>query len=367
MSPGTTGLDYRHRAIRLCAVMLIASACGKEQNGAVRRTVQDSAVRASPAQDGAGPTRRVFGDTSAALWKTQWSLDGNAAKSGLLYPIAVAATPSGVYVLDAASGRVTKYTAANGTRRWVYPDTASGQRLQDAAAMTIDANDNVLILERKPGRVVVVTQDGSLLRQITLPRGMEASSFCVRADGSLLLATSANDAPLVTVDSNESVLQRTTLPWPAIADQPRIVRQFRLAGSRIDDHCALTLSLGMGFVDANTVASAQTRDYVESFALPPARVTLDSTRSRIHRVEEILDHRSATRAGTIDAGSLLLAFEGQTPLRGRLIDIYAWPSGSYQRSLVFPSRVTGVSRVGDLYFILTERKGAPALIAARHP
>ena len=353
--------------MRLCAAMLIASACGKEQDGAVRRTVQDSVVPVSPAPAGAGPARRVFGDTSAALWKTQWSLDGNAPQSGLLYPIAVAATPSGVYVLDAASGRVTRYKAANGARAWVYPDSASEQRLQDAVAMTIDANDNVSILERKPGRIIVVNQNGSMLRQITLPREMEASSFCGRADGSLLLATSANDAPLVTVDSNESVLQRTALPWPAIADQPRIVRQFRLAGSRIDDHCALTLSLGIGFVDANNVASAQTRNYVESFALPPARVTLDSTRSRIHRVEEILDHRSATRTGTIDAGSLLLAFEGQTSLRGRLIDQYAWPSGSYQRSLVFPSRIVGLSRVGDLYYILTERSGAPALIAARHP
>ena len=354
--------------MRLCAAMLMVSACGKEQDGAARNTVQDSvAVPASTALDGAGPARRVLGDTSATLWKTQWSLDGNAPQSGLLYPIAVAATPSGVYVLDAASGRVTKYKAANGERAWVYPDTASEQRLQDAVAMTIDAKDNVSILERKPGRIVVVNQNGSMLRQITLPRDMEASSFCVRANGSLLLATSRSDAPLVTVGPDEAVLQRTTLPWPAIADQARIVRQFRLAGSRTDDQCALTLTLGMGFVDANNAASAQTRDYVESFALPPARVSLDSTRSRIHRVEEILDHRSATLAGTIDAGSLLLAFEGETPLRGRLIDIYAWPSGSYQRSLVFPSRVTGVSRVGDLYFILTERNGAPALIAARHP
>ena len=354
--------------IRVCAAMLIAAACGKEGGDSARTAVGDSVVApASNARDGAGPAHRVLGDTSAALWKTEWSQDGNAPHSGLLYPIAVAATPSGVYVLDAASGRVTKYKVANGERSWVYPDTASRERLQDATAMTIDAKDNVFILERTQGRIIEVNHSGSLVRRITLPPDLGASSFCVRADGSLLLATSGGKEPLVTASAQGEVLQRAALPWPAIADQARIVQQFQLTGSRTDDQCALTLTLGMGFVDANHAASGQTRDYVESFALPPARVTVDSTPGRIRRVQEILDPRSATLGGTIDAGSLLLAFEGQTALRGRLIDVYAWPSGGYQRSLVFPSRVTGVSRVGDLYFILTERKGAPALIAARHP
>ena len=363
------GSGGRLRAVVAFLSLSLAPACDRMQATLGQPPDEEDAPHAVANGDASPSGRREFGDTSARLWKTVWRQDGNDSRSALLYPIALVASRSGVYVLDAATGRVTKYDIATGQRSWSYPDSSSKEPRTNAVSLALDAKDNVVLLGRQPGRITTLDGRGALIRSVRLPAALDASSVCPRSDGRLLLGLEGNDMPLATVGSNGETQRMTVLrlPWPPLADGARIGRQFRLISAQPGDHCALTVSTGLGFVDASHLYPSATHEYVEPLGLPRTRVTVDSTPSRVKRVEEVLDHRLAAQPGTIDGGSLILPFEGLTPLHGRLIDLYAWPSGAYQRSLVFPSRAAAVARVGDTYFVLTQRRGAPVLIAARHP
>jgi hypothetical protein len=348
--------SHEYLVVAAFACCVGASACSNRSDNVATRRVTS--------QRHLSPATRVF-DTAGRSWRVLWKYDGHAAGSMMMFPAALVADARSVFVLDAAMQRVQRYDAGNGRLTWMFPDRASGGRLSDGVALALGRDGDLAILERASRTIRLVAPDGSERRTISVPTRGDPIALCVTDRGLIIGIQGQDDDPLLYLSDSGEVTARASLSWESDS-AVSILRQFRLTGNSRSSGCALVHSLALGMTWVGASGVAPTQRYVERMDLPRATVTVDSSVwGQRKRTEQILDHQQAAIAAALDRDELVIAFGGRTKLAGRIIDVYSAPDLAYKRSMVFPTRITSMSRVGGTYYIIADSAGAPVLFAAR--
>lgn len=329
------------------------------------------AAAPSPAgEDGAAPaqaTRRRFVDGE---WDTLWVYGGDSRDTTLLIPFAVTAAGGNVYVADRAEPRVVAIRAADGSLAWIAGGRGSGPdefKRVDAIAATPDGG--VMVADGGNGRIAVLDPAGRTLRYIR-PEGVPIYlTLCPLADGSVAIGTSGPANPVVHARQDGSVIGHPRLPWRDLNKMwPAVPRQGIFAPEPGGNGCAYALALGRGFTRFGGGRFAPAQRYVEWFELPESEL-YPSIPGQPPNERLRPGWTDAVHGVAVDADRLVLAFWGKTADRGRLLDVYDWPTGRYRHSLRTPDPIQRMAHADSTYFFLQTRGGYPALLAARvrHP
>jgi sugar lactone lactonase YvrE len=158
---------------------LAARAAGPARGLSFQRTIYaDSADVALRAPEGVACDDRgslVVADTgNARLLTFTWkdgSLDGGTQVklAQLPYPVRVQIDSKGfVFALDRRARKIVRVDAKGAFAGYVE---AQGEAAMTPAAFRLDAADNVHVLDVASGKVLVVSPDGRVKRQLPLPKG----------------------------------------------------------------------------------------------------------------------------------------------------------------------------------------------------
>lgn len=325
------------------------------------------AAAPSPAgEDGAAPaqaTRRRFVDGE---WDTLWVYGGDSRDTTLLIPFAVTAAGGNVYVADRAEPRVVAIRAADGSLAWIAGRRGGGPdefKRVDAIAATPDGG--VMVADGGNGRIAVLDRAGRTLRYIR-PEGVPIYlTLCPLADGSVAIGTSGPANPVVHARQDGSVIGHPRLPWPDLNRMwPAVPRQGIFAPEPGGGGCAYTLALGRGFTRFSGGRFAPAQRYVEWFELPESEL-YPSIPGQPPNERLRPGWTDAVHGVAVDADRLVLAFWGKTADRGRLLDVYDWPTGRYRHSLRTPEPIQRMAHADSTFFFLQTRDGYPAVLAAR--
>lgn len=323
-----------------------------------------ASCRSRPEAGGASaayPARTLL----TARWDTVWVRGGTPSDTLLLLPIAMAADDARVYVLDAGARRVAALRRSDGALLWTAGRRGAGPGEFTAAnAIAVAASGEVLVYDHRSVRITVLDTLGAVIREIATPEVGYIQSLCPLRDGSMLLSTLASGRPLVHLSPQGSLMGRTDLPWSELRDVPPIARQAGMATTPGHDQCVLALSMGGGFAVFQGPDQRSTHPYVEPVRPPRVESHYRASPGQQSRSFHLTDRTVAATDVTADETSLYASFQGSSPARGRVIDVYDLRTGTYGGSYGFHRPIARLARSGPVFLILHQVDGYPALLAA---
>lgn len=160
-----------------------------------------------------------------------------------------------------------------------------------------------------------------------------------------------------------TIERRTTWPWPGFALEPSLRRQAWLVPGRRVGECILALMLGRGFARLLDGEVVYVRAYVDTFALPPVVVTVDSTEDRVVRRERLQWRRVVAAAVTRVGELLAVAGDGERGPAEGTVDLYRIEDGAYAGTWRLRSTISALAGDDSTLFVAHTRAGRPALVA----
>jgi hypothetical protein len=297
----------------------------------------------------------------AARWNRLWMAGGTEADTSLLQPWRLAVGRDLVFVADKGGARIAAFRIADGSLAWIRGGKGSGPgEFLLPAALAVDRRGILWAADAQTGRVTLLGEDGSPRGSVPLTNLAYPEAMCPLRDGGMLLATSAQNEPLLRLSEQGEILERMELPWRDLRSAPPLSVQKLLAPT--SDGCVLALALGRGFATL-TERGAQTFSYLDDPPLPTVEETADKATGTTYR--RVIDMQSAATSVAAEAGEIAISPGGSGALENRLVDFYRQNDGAYLRSIATPVRFERMARAGDVFFFLTHRDGYPALVAVR--
>lgn len=298
-------------------------------------------------------------------WDTAWVRGGTSSDTLLLLPIAMAADDRRVYLLDSGARRVVALRASDGALLWTAGRRGVGPGEFSAAnAIAVAASGEVLVYDHRAVRITVLDTLGSVVREIATPDVGYIQSLCPLRDGSMLASTLASARPLVRLSAQGTPIARFDLPWPELAQVPPIARQTGMVATPDRGRCVLALSMGEGFAVFRGSTVESTHGYVERVRLPEVEVRSHDAAGQRSESAHLVERTIAATDLVADDTALYASFEGTSPARGRIIDVYDLGTGAYRGSYGFHRPIARVARAGGTFLILHQVDGYPALLAA---
>ena len=334
--------------LALATLATLALACGRD--GAPTPGTEPPAAPAA---------RRVV-----ELRTPAWLLaDADSTLEGAL---ALAADDSTAYLLAADGRRLVALDARDGQARWTLPrpGTATPDLLR-ATAVARTPLGNLALLDGAARRVHVVGAEGRLRETVALPPDDEPTWLCPLADGAWLVAGGDPLGRLVALRPDGAVDWTLELPWAGADSLQRLQLQALLAATPDGARCVAALRLGRGFATVRPGAppAVTSHAYVEPVAIPPIRTSERRDGATVTTFAVLDDAPAAAASVAIADSTLLVAFEGATAERRRVIDLFALDDGAYRGSLLHAAPIVGVAAWGTRLYVLHRRRGRFALAA----
>lgn len=300
-----------------------------------------------------------------ALDQPRWIRGGSERDTLFSFPRTLAVDRRHLYVLDADTHRLSALRLADGSLDWQVggPDDSSVVPV----ALTAAPGGGATVADATHARLVTLDGRGRPTSSIPFATSGDARSLCTLPDGALLVAGTGPAGALLRVSPSQPSPRPVPLPWSDLAARHRLTVQLTLASDPDSPGCVVALVLGRGFAFYDGTTYDARRRYAESFDLPHVIATTTGDSAAYTRVERLDDSRIAARDVAMSASRLVVAFDGSSPLRARVLDFYDRPTGAYTRSVPFPGRITAVADDGhDLYVAFT-RHGRAAVAAIHYP
>jgi hypothetical protein len=312
---------------------------------------------ALPSQEQLSTPRRPFAASLALRWQVPDSTDD----SEILLPAYISFSTLGLLVSDASERAIFTLNSATGevlSRRGRY---GRGPLEFVRPPLLVGSYDSPMVFEAPVGRVHRL---GGTSESATdhVARTRPWQSACVLGDGSFFLQAAARPTGAAFYRSNAGSPAGETEsiehPIVRLRSVGWFARQTRV--TQLDDEtCALLPSFHQEFAVVGTDGRTTVAFAVES--LPPAEMHVSGNGGPGTRYSM---KRGAAR-GASDAhawrGFIVLLFQGRSPLRGRLLDIYSRADLSYRGSLVLPFRAERFAVRGDSLAVIGERDGIPVV------
>lgn len=228
-------------------------------------------------------------------------------------------------------------------------------RDEDRLEVSDGAGGMALSLDARDGRTRTVDRSGTTEQNgRRCPAARRASWELIPSDPYPLL-----------LRRDATIERRTAWPWPGFALEPSLRRQAWLVPGRRVGECILALMLGRGFarlVDGEVVYLSA---YVDTFALPPVIVTVDSTEDRVVRRERLQWRRVVAAAVTRVGELLAVAGDGERGPAEGTVDLYRIEDGTYAGTWRLRSTISALAGDDSTLFVAHTRAGRPALVALR--
>jgi len=294
------------------------------------------------------PAERVFVD---AGWTQVWSRveedDSLLAQPALLTP-----TTDGFFLFDDFDGRVLAYDR-EGRLRWTFGQKGEGpEEFGRAQALRVDAEGGLHILDRDNLKVVRLSPGGRLEDTRTLPQ-RAWQSMVLLAGGDYLFESLGAGWPFHRLSEGRPVVSDSVaLSWDRFWELTVLQREGHLlVGLPGDPRWIYAFTLADAWFPFRGTRSVGYRGRnVESTPTPEVRQYSGKRRRR----ESLSGQPIAAAVGGWIAGDTVqIHFGGITEDRYAVIDRYDFETGSYLNSLRLPSPANEVTRVGDLYLLLT--------------
>lgn len=296
-----------------------------------------------------------------ALNHHRWLRGGSERDTLFAFPRTLAVDDHHLYVLDADSHQVTALRTTDGSLDWHV-----GGRLDSSLAPVAIAAAparGLVLADAAHARLLTLGDDGRPLASIPFAAAADARSLCALADGSVLVAGADPTGALLRVSPHETSPTRVPFPWPDLDSRHRLARQISLASSPDAAGCVVALVLGRGFALYDGSRYVARQPYVESFDLPGVTTTTTGDSAAFTRVEQLDDSRVAARDVATSAARVVVAFDGASPLRARVLDLYDRSTGAYSRSVSLPGRIAAVADDGRDIYVAFMRHGRAAVAA----
>lgn len=300
-------------------------------------------------------------------WDTLWTVGGAADDSLLLLPLDLAVDEQTVYVFDAGSKQVVALNLVDGTPRWSFGRGGGGpEEFAGVVALAALPEGGVVAADPLNRRLTLIGGSGQVLRVLPFQDYGYVQSVCALDDGSLLLTTLEPDEPLIRISRTGTVLNRYDLPWTSLASVEPLQRQVLAAADADHRHCTLALVQGGGFAVFDTEEGIQgVYEYVEPVETPEISVDHREEGGGSRTYSKLAHPTFAATDLAAGRERVYINFAGQSPLQGRLVDVYDLGTGRYRRSLAFPRRIQQIAHISDVLLLLYEVDGYPTLLAAR--
>lgn len=232
----------------------------------------------------------------------------------------------------------------DGEERWrLGPALPSGDSLRRVEDLRTMSDGRIVVLDSRSNRLVMVRPDGIVESELDLASLGHLTDVVELGPGRLLLLASDTSAPFAVVSSSGRTLQHLPFPSPRYAALHTLARAGVL-GSGSDGRWVFGFRLGNGLVAfRDTIPLGPVGSYPEPIRFPSV---IEESRPgyRVARLGRIT--RTATAITVVGDRSFVL-FGGMSPDRGRIIDVYRFPTSSYAYSLILPSKAVEVLSSGD--------------------
>jgi len=317
--------------------------------------------------------------TTTPLPEPRWTRGGTEQDTIFADPTSAVADADRIYVLDRGTGRVLALRAGDGRLLWTTspPDSTAGPATAPAAPPTTHATTptaiasvpggGVAVADAAHGTIATFDRDGRLRHTTPFGQIGDVRALCALPDSAFLLRTSGAGGGLLRL-SPTGVTQPVPLPWPDLAGQHSLTTQSWLASPPDSAPCAVALVLGRGFALYDGTRFDEPHPYVEPLPLPGVVATVIHRDSGTTVVRQTLSsERIAAQSIAAGGGYVAVAFDGASPDRSRLVDLYDARSGRYLASTRFSHRVRALATDGHDLFLLHTFRGRPALSAVPLP
>jgi hypothetical protein len=290
-----------------------------------------------------------------------WRSDTLVGFPDLPYPSELSFAQQGLAIYDYADKRVHVIDATDGRARFSVGRRGGGPgEFGDRNVRFFGLAAQLRMIEYGDARVAELV--GRELRPVRIFTGRRFYTACAWGSERILvqsLGHPTHDDFVTTVGAEARLADSLTPPWPQHRDLSFLVRQAQLR--QLDDStCAHLPVYQREFALLSANAQPRLGRHVE--ALPPAR-SIESATSKMRRSTIA----KGARGGALDARrwrhALLVLFEGATPQRRRILDVYDWDSLEYRGSLLLPLEASRIAVHGDTLVALGEFEDAPQLRA----
>ena len=278
----------------------------------------------------------------------------------------LAAAERGFWALDRSGFRVAHFDW-EGELQWYAGQRGAGPgELTNPRSLDLDRDDRVWVLDLATSRVTGFGPDGGLDGSISLlPLEGVLHGFSVAAAGDRVFGMVMGDGLTpVSVDARGRVETGSTILLNDVRGISGIALQGVVTGAAVRDRWVYGFVMGDGFYLMDGVELGRGRlPYPEAVPFPGLVVRESEGADASTRTQQLSEPHFAAASITTNCEKLLVRFAGETPARGRLLDVYDFESGEYEETLILP-RAGPIAAWGER-IVVAWNDPAPRLMVIR--
>lgn len=309
-------------------------------------------LHAQTAQRSSGP--RQFRTDS--FYVQEWIRGGRKEPDLLVEPRELAVTHNAVIMLDLGTREVHALDLISGITRFVLKATGEGPG-EFRRPMHIAATPQLIgVLDAATSRLSVYSAIGKFLWTTPVADGSAVESMCLLPRGTLRVKYLGADQAIATIDSSGRVLTRSSMPRGRELERaPSFANAAFMADGCRSTAVAVTPYFGPWWYSVALNGTAQRFAYVE-----PGREAIVTTKIKRRERTGSTETTQSTMTTDVDAitrgavqhGDTVVVEAGGTKLLpSQLLDYYVGTTGAYaySRRLPFTPNALTISADGSLY------------------
>jgi hypothetical protein len=321
-----------------------------------------------PGRSGDASSSRPVRQLHEVPWDTVFHLS-MAPDDTLFYGIdGVRADGERIWVLDRLARRVTVLDWNGRWLRQVGREGAGPGEFLHPQRMELDDRGWVWVFDEGTGRLSTFDLDGVLRQELSLRHlGASLGAFVPEGSGpSILGVTHERGLQLVRIDEKGDVSSVVPLPAPETSRVWGFAFQGHAHRGVGSSKWVFAFSSGDGWflLDSLGVVGGR-RLYPEAVTFPTMVEEVARQGEVTHTIRRLSEPRFAALSVAVTRDRVWMAFAGEGPQRGRLLEEYDLATGAYRRSLLLPR--PGRVFVWENRVLLYANDPLPELLVLRLP
>lgn len=319
---------------------------------------------------GAQVTRTFAADS---LWRRLWVVGIDSTADTFIEPRHVAAGRDLVTVLDVGTRELRSFDPKTGAARFVITSRGTGPGEFKRPALIAATPSGVAVLDHATSRLTAFTSTGKLAWDAQVQNVFAISGMCIPDDRRVLLKLQRRDSSIVEIDTSGRRIRTLHVSWPVrLRDEAGFVHESRVAGPSMDGSCLVAPIFGKHWASVSTATASTPR--VHAYREPGADPIMKQSERVLDRSfsKIVVEQLETTDASPIASAIMVrrdtaIVYAAVTrTFSQRTLDYYHLPSGRYlySRKLPFIVNALTIGDDGTFYGTLIGEK-EQALIAMR--
>ncbi len=253
----------------VASALVVLTGCGSSQSEQENMSKESGALLNSTLLPETKRERRF----EAVEWEPLWRRGGDDEEALLAVVHSLTPTADGVILADMGTLEITRFDGATGATRWLVGRKGAGPgEFGRISEITVDGEDNTIVLDKAVGRISTFSKSGALLPYRPVGRLMFASSICVLPNGSIV-AVVQREGTWITMlaDTVEQRGYRFPVAIPKGAPEFAWAGHFARGATHEDCPVYTVFGYGLGALFADN-AEFTLRPYVHSVEPPEFEV-----------------------------------------------------------------------------------------------